>query len=68
MKNLKQQQKMFNAKLDAHRCLLRDTVVKVPEPPDVIVTYIQPSHVVVQRCTGKTQEKILKGHIIAPPL
>ena len=36
------------------RCLLRDTVVPIPEPEDLIVNYIEPSHVVVQRCTGKT--------------
>jgi hypothetical protein len=29
VKNLKQQQKMAMAKLDAHRCLIRDVVVQV---------------------------------------
>ena len=37
------------------RCLLRDTVVPIPEPEDLIVNYIEPSHVVVQRCTGKNE-------------
>ena len=37
------------------RCLLRDTVVPIPEPEELIVNYIEPSHVVVQRCTGKTE-------------
>ena len=37
------------------RCLLRDTVVPIPEPEDLIVNYIEPSHVVVQRCTGKIE-------------
>ena len=52
VKNLKQQERMVMAKLDAHRCLLRDTVVPIPEPDDVIVNFIQPSHIVVPRCTG----------------
>ena len=53
VKNLKQQQKMSMAKLDAHRCLLRDVVVPVPVPDTLIATYVHPSHVVVPRCTGK---------------
>ncbi len=53
VKNLKQHQRMTTAKLDAHRCLLRDTVVELPAPEDVIVDFVQPSHVVVQRCTGE---------------
>ena len=53
VKNLKQQQKMTMAKLDAHRCLIRDVVVKVPVPDTLIATYVHPSHVVVPRCTGK---------------
>ena len=52
-KNLKQQQKMFAAKLEAHRCLVRDTVVELPIPDDVIATFVMPSHVVVPRCTGE---------------
>ena len=52
-KNIRQQSKMAMAKLDAHRCLLRDTVIEVPHPADVIVNFIQPSHVVVPRCTGE---------------
>ena len=54
VKNLKQQQKMSMAKLDAHRCLIRDVVVQVPVPDTLIATYVHPSHVVVPRCTGKT--------------
>ena len=38
------------------RCLLRDTVVPIPEPEELIVNYIEPSHVVVQRCTGKERD------------
>lgn len=57
VKNMKQQQKMAQAKLGAHRCLLRDTVVPIPEPEDLIVNYIEPSHVVVQRCTGLCLER-----------
>jgi hypothetical protein len=53
VKNLKQQQKMAMAKLDAHRCLIRDVVVQVPAPATIIANFIHPSHVVVQRCTGK---------------
>ena len=53
VKNLKQQQKMNMAKLDAHRCLIRDVVVQVPVPDTLIATYVHPSHVVVPRCTGK---------------
>lgn len=53
VKNRKQEQRMAHAQLVAHRCLLRDTVIQIPEPNDVIVNYIEPSHVVVQRCTGK---------------
>ena len=53
VKNLKQQQKMSMAKLDAHRCLIRDVVVQVPVPDTLIATYVHPSHVVVPRCTGK---------------
>ena len=41
--------------LFVRRCLLRDTVVPIPEPEDLIVNYIEPSHVVVQRCTGKRE-------------
>lgn len=53
VKNLKQQQKMSMAKLDAHRCLIRDMVVQVPVPETLIATYVHPSHVVVPRCTGR---------------
>ena len=53
VKNLKQQQRMTMAKLDAHRCLIRDTVVAVPVPDTIIANYVHPSHVVVPRCTGK---------------
>lgn len=53
VKNLKQQQKMSMAKLVAHRCLIRDVVVQVPAPATIIANFIHPSHVVVQRCTGK---------------
>ena len=54
MKNLKQQERMTMAKLDAHRCLVRDTVVAVPPPETLIAQFVHPSHVVVQRCTGRT--------------
>ena len=53
VKNLQQQQKMSRAKLDAHRCLIRDMVVQVPVPDTLIATYVHPSHVVVPRCTGR---------------
>ena len=53
VKNLKQQQRMTMAKLDAHRCLIRDTVVTVPVPDTIIANFVHPSHVVVPRCTGK---------------
>ena len=52
-KGLKQQQAMVRAQLGAHRCMLRDTVVEIPEPDDAIVAYVLPSHVVVSRCTGE---------------
>ena len=55
VKNLKQQQKMSMAKLDAHRCLIRDVVVQVPVPDTLIATYVHPSHIVVPRCTGKVK-------------
>ena len=53
VKNLKQQQRMTMAKLDAHRCLIRDTVIAVPVPDTIIANFVHPSHVVVPRCTGK---------------
>ena len=59
VKNLKQQQKMSMAKLDAHRCLIRDVVVQVPVPDTLIATYVHPSHVVVPRCTGKPKGKTI---------
>ena len=57
VKNLKQQQRMTMAKLDAHRCLIRDTVVTVPVPDTIIANFVHPSHVVVPRCTGKKRKK-----------
>ena len=54
VKGLKTQERMNMAKLKAHRCLVRDTVVPVPLPKDIIVGFVQPTHVVVPRCTGKT--------------
>ena len=57
VKNLKQQQKMSMAKLDAHRCLIRDMVVQVQVPDTLIATYVHPSHIVVPRCTGKIKNK-----------
>ena len=59
VKNLKQQQKMTMAKLDAHRCLIRDVVVQVPVPDTLIATYVHPSHIVVPRCTGKPEFCVL---------
>ena len=56
VKNLKQQQRMTMAKLDAHRCLIRDTVVTVPVPDTIISNFVHPSHVVVPRCTGKIEK------------
>ena len=56
VKNLKQQQRMTMAKLDAHRCLIRDTVVSVPVPDTIIANFVHPSHVVVPRCTGKIND------------
>ena len=53
VKNLKQQQRMTMAKLDAHRCLIRDTVIAVPVPDTIIANFVHPSHVVVPRCTGR---------------
>ena len=46
------------AKLDAHRCLIRDMVVEVPVPDTLIATYVHPSHIVVPRCTGKLNHLI----------
>ena len=62
VKNLKQQQKMAMAKLDAHRCLIRDVVVQVPAPATIIASFIHPSHVVVQRCTGRTKYRRVREH------
>ena len=59
VKNLKQQQKMSMAKLDAHRCLIRDMVVQVQVPDTLIATYVHPSHIVVPRCTGKIKNKFV---------
>ena len=64
VKNLKQQQRMSMAKLDAHRCLVRDTVVALPAPDDVIADYIQPSHVVVPRCTGEREKSDRGGRVL----
>jgi hypothetical protein len=58
VKNLKQQQRMTMAKLDAHRCLIRDTVVTVPVPDTIIANFVHPSHVVVPRCTGKKRKMV----------
>ena len=44
VKNLKQQQRMTMAKLDAHRCLIRDTVIAVPVPDTIIANFVHPSH------------------------
>lgn len=59
VKNMKQDQRMSRAKLAAHRCLVRDTVVEVPLPKDLIVNYVHPSHVVIPRCTGKNQVRVI---------
>jgi len=56
-KNRKQLKEVVDAKLQAHRCMIRDVPVKVPEPDDIIVDYIFPSHIVVPRCTGVCLEK-----------
>ena len=64
VKNLKQQQRMTMAKLDAHRCLIRDTVIAVPVPDTIIANFVHPSHVVVPRCTGKHYNLIFYKHII----
>ena len=48
------------------RCLLRDTVVPIPEPEDLIVNYIEPSHVVVQRCTGKERNATGEDFLTLP--
>ena len=60
VKNLKQQQRMTMAKLDAHRCLIRDTVIAVPVPDTIIANFVHPSHVVVPRCTGKHNSMLYK--------
>jgi hypothetical protein len=39
------------AKLDAHWCLIRDTVVALKAPEDVIAEFITRSHIVVPRYT-----------------
>ncbi|CAB4054239.1 unnamed protein product [Lepeophtheirus salmonis] len=52
IKNMKQYKKMVTAQLEAHRCLVRDTVVRVPLPDDLIVSEAMPEFVVVPRCTG----------------
>lgn len=68
VKNLKQQQKMSMAKLDAHRCLIRDVVVQVPVPDTLIATYVHPSHVVVPRCTGKNWMETMQKQFFFDPL
>jgi len=51
-KNKKQLKEVEDAQLAAHRCMIRDVAVKVPEPDDFITDAIFPSHIVVPRCSG----------------
>jgi len=51
-KNKKQLKEVEDAQLAAHRCMIRDVAVKVPEPEDFITDAIFPSHIVVPRCSG----------------
>jgi len=41
-----------SAQLAAHRCMIRDVAVKVPEPEDFIAESVFPSHIIVPRCSG----------------
>ena len=41
------------ALLFAHRCYMKDVPIPIPVPLNTIPDIIVPSHVVVQRCTGK---------------
>jgi len=56
-KNKKTLKEIEDAQLAAHRCMIRDMPVKVPEPDDFIAEYIFPSHIVVPRCSGVCLEK-----------
>ncbi|XP_023334974.1 vascular endothelial growth factor C [Eurytemora carolleeae] len=56
-KNKKTLKEIEDAQLAAHRCMIRDVPVKVPEPEDFIAEYIFPSHIVVPRCSGVCLEK-----------
>lgn len=51
-KSKKQLKEVEDAQLAAHRCMIRDVAVKVPEPEDFITEAIFPSHIVVPRCSG----------------
>jgi len=51
-KNKKLLEEVENAQLAAHRCMIRDVAVKVPEPEDFIAEFIFPSHIIVPRCSG----------------
>jgi len=56
-KNKKTLKEIEDAQLAAHRCMIRDMPVKVPEPDDFIAEFIFPSHIVVPRCLGVCLEK-----------
>jgi len=51
-KDKKLLEEVENAQLAAHRCMIRDVAVKVPDPEDFIAEYIFPSHIIVPRCSG----------------
>jgi len=51
-KNRKLLEEVESAQLAAHRCMIRDVAVQVPEPEDFIAEFIFPSHIIVPRCSG----------------
>ena len=46
-----------SALLYAHRCFIKDVLIKVPSPLNSILDSIVPSHVLVPRCSGNSQVK-----------
>jgi len=57
-KNKKLLEEVETAQLAAHRCMIRDVAVKVPDPEDFIAEAIFPSHIIVPRCSGVCLDKV----------
>jgi len=57
-KNKKLLEEVETAQLAAHRCMIRDVAVKVPDPEDFIAESIFPSHIIVPRCSGVCLDKV----------